>query len=81
MKICSKCGIEKPLDQFHKTSRKYNGQLIVYRHAKCKECRNEERKERYKKNSEKELTKAREYYRNNSNMILRKQYEKYRTEI
>ena len=33
MKKCSKCGVEKPLDVFHRDSRRSDG-----RHRHCKEC-------------------------------------------
>lgn len=48
-KTCSKCKTEKEITEFHKTSHKYrpdNGHETDYKyyHAKCKKCRNDEKK-------------------------------------
>jgi hypothetical protein len=50
VKICTKCGREKDSRKdFHKTSRKYETtsgleRIYKYWHAKCRECRNEEKR-------------------------------------
>jgi len=52
LKRCTgRCGRMLPDDDehFHKTSRKYEGHLYEYRHAKCKRCRCEQRNERWAK--------------------------------
>lgn len=43
-KICTKCGIEKPLDQFAKNSSKHDGLS-----PQCKECKHKYYDEYYKK--------------------------------
>jgi len=45
MKRCTKCGVERPLEDFHKLKKGRFG-----RHPKCRFCRGKQEKERYKKN-------------------------------
>lgn len=50
MKKCNRCGELKPLDCFHNTSKKYTNaaglkQVIKYKHAICKDCRNKIKRE------------------------------------
>jgi hypothetical protein len=48
MKTCSKCGVEKPLTDFHKnTQNKVDG-----RRARCIDCYNESERQRYRKSKE-----------------------------
>ena len=53
MKICSACGISKPIDAYHKWR------------AQCKDCYREKGREYYRNNRQKRLEGRREYYRNN----------------
>lgn len=84
-KVCSKCGIEKPLDDFYRAKRGLYG-----RRADCKQCKdkvsrlwllntpraqegNRQRaKEYYWKNKEKVLPRVREYAAKNRDKILEK---------
>lgn len=87
MKICSKCEIELPFEEFHKDSTKPDGLRTT-----CKSCkklsdqsyakRNAEkiavgRRKRYLKNYEKERKQQQEYARNNKD-LLRVHHKKYR---
>ena len=47
-KICTKCGVEKPLDKFNFKVKRDN-----IRDAQCSECRNERRRKQYAANREK----------------------------
>jgi hypothetical protein len=57
-KICSnpECGKVKHITEFHKTKRKYEGSVYIYRHAKCNECRRAD-KRRWYANKKKNTTK------------------------
>ena len=44
-KICTKCGVEKSIDDFHWRNRKFGT-----RRSECKECHNAQMKIRYKEN-------------------------------
>ena len=46
-KVCTKCGVEKPLDQFAKNSSKPDGLS-----PQCKECKHKYYEEYYKKAQE-----------------------------
>ena len=59
-KPCAKCGIEKPLTEFHKNSKSESG-----RTSKCKSCVSAYDKSRHKDNRESILKRKREYYQNN----------------
>jgi hypothetical protein len=68
-KVCSKCKIEKPVEEFPKDSSKRDGL-----HNECKGCR-KERKVRYNKaNSEKQKEYQKEYRKSNPDKI--KEYQK-----
>ena len=45
MKVCSRCGKEKPLDDFYKV--KYKGAKPKYSYSVCKSCVSIEQKRRY----------------------------------
>jgi len=66
MKTCTKCGVEKPLDQF---SRKLNGLQ-----SKCKSCVKLFNREHYEKNRRERIANQKEYYLANAESI--KQYKK-----
>jgi hypothetical protein len=81
-KICSKCNIEKPTQEFNRSKRNSSGIR-----CECKACQKLSyqnksehykalRKERYKNNTEKELQRNREYYKLNKNEIIEKLYFK-----
>jgi len=59
-KPCAKCGIEKPLTEFHKNNKSESG-----RTSKCKSCVSAYDKSRHKDNREGILKRKREYYQNN----------------
>lgn len=59
MKKCSVCGILKPLDEFHKHKTTKDG-----KRSKCKECRNEDIKDRYHNRGDKEAMKDQYHNRN-----------------
>ena len=84
MKICSKCKVEKPIDEFHLRSAVRDGHK-----PRCKECSNEDAKEyrennaekikQYdKENYEKRITYQKQYKKENSEKIItyKKQYNK-----
>lgn len=50
-KVCTKCGIEKPISDFHKCSRNKDGHLVV-----CKECTNKKQREYFNKTLKKVYT-------------------------
>ncbi len=68
-KVCTKCGIEKPLSMFHKDGNKYRSDCKVCRRATCKayrnnhldECRN--KCKTYRKNHREELIDYLKQYR------------------
>jgi hypothetical protein len=45
-KTCTKCKVEKPLDEFSQ----YTEKGVKKHRARCKPCRNDDQKERYKEN-------------------------------
>lgn len=55
-KTCTKCEIEKDIDEFHKRSDQKDGLT-----QQCKECNNSRRKQYYKEKREKELQQSNEY--------------------
>lgn len=57
-KVCKKCGIEKPIDDFNKTQNQ------------CKVCEKEYKREYYQKNKEKVQKKVSEYRENNREKVL-----------
>lgn len=70
-KICSKCGIEKPFDNFYKRKDSKDG----YRND-CKDCKNIMFKNLYKSNKDKINEKHKEYNKNNKKEI-KKYHEEY----
>lgn len=42
---CSKCGAKYEKEDFHNTSRNFRNKIYKYKHAKCKNCRNKEKRE------------------------------------
>tara|TARA_Y100000593_G_scaffold69925_1_gene128371 strand:- start:690 stop:1400 length:711 start_codon:yes stop_codon:yes gene_type:complete len=69
-KKCGKCGVVKPLDEFHKHKKLKDG-----RQYNCKECRKEHKKQHYQNNKESILEKQSQYYYDNRESILEKQKE------
>ena len=55
-KICTKCGVEKPLDKFHFRRKRDN-----IRHKRCSDCANEHKRKYYADNREKDLERQRKY--------------------
>lgn len=72
MKICSKCKIEKNLDQYGKKSRNKDG--LSY---SCKDCVSLENKYYKEKNREINNAKSKEYYCNNKEYFKKKSKEYY----
>ncbi len=80
MKICTKCGIEKPLTEFAK--RKECGPFGRVSH--CKKCVNTYRAKYYKANRERLLAENRKYCKENrekKRRTCKKFYEKHKDEI
>ena len=71
-KICSKCGIEKSLDQFPKRKDSKDGLR-----TDCNECNRKQKKQYYEDNKEILIEKQRQYYEENKEIILEKQKQKY----
>ena len=57
VKTCSKCGLEKPLDGFHKNKARPD-KVETY----CKDCNNARLREKYSKDPKKKIAKTREYH-------------------
>ena len=79
-KVCNKCGIEKPIDEYWKYKR-YGKE---YTHTACKECLKKQHKEYHDKNIEKIKLKKKEYAINNKEHIKqykKEYYEKHKEEI
>ena len=56
MKICTKCGIEKPFEAFWRSKNRPDGYV-----SSCAECNNKKVRDYYKKNKEKKREKNRKY--------------------
>lgn len=67
--VCSKCGEEKSVKEFHRKG--YNKDGSVKYRSCCKDCF----KEYYKENKEAILDQQAEYYKENSEYILKQQKE------
>jgi hypothetical protein len=63
MKICSKCHIEKSLDDFHKCSRNKDGKDTM-----CIECINTNKRVKYNKNKDSYCAHKRKYYAENKDV-------------
>ena len=59
-KTCTKCGVVKPLDGFHRQKGKADG-----RNSHCKECRRESARRYREENRDKKLECQRRYYEEN----------------
>ena len=73
VKVCKKCKVEKPFDEFHKN--KNNKDALT---CKCKSCCKEYKKEYYQANKEKITEKTKEYVQANKKKIkeYKKEYQK-----
>jgi hypothetical protein len=67
MKTCSKCNIEKPLNEFNKNKSKIDGY-----HVWCKQCVSNNNKQLYKDDKKTKKYKTNQYYHNNKDIILPK---------
>lgn len=72
MKKCSKCKLNKTIDDFHKSSRSRDGL-----HSYCKACSSKSKKAWFKKNRDRALAEMRDYYKNNKEKINQKTREHY----
>lgn len=72
MKICSKCGIEKSLNEFKKDKSKKDGH-----YSSCRQCNINNSKIYYLKNKDTFKTKAQRYYQLNKAIIDKKHLEYY----
>lgn len=70
MRECSKCGIEKELEQFPPAKRYKEG-----RKRHCRECESIRNKKYYEENKERYKEWFREYYRNNREKFLERRKE------
>ena len=61
MKRCTKCGVEKSLDNFYRTKRAYS--------SRCKECLSEYYSDRYVENNESMKIQRKKYKKNNRDKI------------
>jgi hypothetical protein len=64
MKKCTKCGVEKPLSEFHKKKDNKDGLQNA-----CKSCRVFENNNHYSKNKTKRLLWQKDYYKNNTESV------------
>ena len=73
MKICSKCKIEKSLEEFS-----LNKSTLDGKRSYCRDCANIARKKYYKENPEKEKALHKKYYNDNLEKIkvIQKKYRK-----
>lgn len=71
-KVCTKCNVEKPLDEFYVDKRSKSGVV-----SSCKECFNFYQKKFRDNNKSKVKLRSKSYYENNKERALKKQ-EKYR---
>ena len=71
-KKCTKCGIEKELDCFHKDSRSKDAL-----ESRCKSCTKKKNAEYYQNNKEKFAKRSAEYRKNNKEKIAKKDAEYY----
>ena len=69
LKTCSKCKERKPYSEFHKNKSKKDG-LNFY----CKKCKNQQYKQYYKENPEKERQRQKQYRKENPEK--KRQYQK-----
>ena len=58
MKICKKCLIEKPSDEFYTLQQKQGGKVYVYHQLICKQCKIEKSGTWAKNNPEKNRAKS-----------------------
>lgn len=63
-KRCTKCGEEKPIEEFYKDSRAKDGKTVW-----CKTCMRIDRKRRYLKNRDCELSQMKKYQREHRSSI------------
>jgi hypothetical protein len=71
MKICKKCNIEKPLDDFHNLKNSKDG-----KQPKCKVCVNEIQKKINIKNRDKILERKKKYRESEKGKLVRKEYRR-----
>lgn len=64
-KVCTKCNIEKTIDDFYKDSCSRDGL-----ESRCKKCQNERRRIYYENNKEKVETYAKQYRGDNRNILI-----------
>ena len=72
-KICKKCGIEKPINEFWK----YKSNNKEYFYNSCKECMKNQRKEYRKNNKDKISNKQKQFYIENKDKITKYKQEYY----
>lgn len=63
-KVCTKCGVMKPLDGFHRKKGRVDG-----RSPHCKECVREYSRRYHKENLDKERKRSRRYYEENRDKV------------
>ena len=71
-KTCTKCGVVKPLDGFHRDKTGVGG-----RRPECKECVREDLRRYYEENRDKKLEYQRRYYEENRDKVRKSQSRYY----
>jgi hypothetical protein len=71
-KVCKKCGIEKPCNEYNKD--KYSSDGLRYR---CRECTNKEYRDFYNKNRELEIERQVKYQLKNIEVIKQKRNKRF----
>lgn len=67
MKVCSRCKVEKSLDEFHRKSASKDG-----RRPECKECIKSISSKYYKDNKELIINRTRKYNKDNKEMVTKR---------
>lgn len=75
-KICSRCKLDKPLDDFHRYKRKLKTGVVIGKKSACKICLNSSRRDYYNKNKEIVLLRMKKY--NQKPEIIERNKEYYR---
>ncbi len=69
-KRCTKCGLDKPLEAFHKQAQSKDGHR-----PNCKDCANERNKKYYQKNREKIISWGRVYNQTEHRRLYARKYQ------
>jgi hypothetical protein len=75
-KLCCRCGITKPVGEFHRDAQKSDG-LTTH----CKTCRNEMNRAQYEQHQTQILKHGQQFYRRNKERIFARRRELYRAKV